>query len=1768
MAALPFAPCPSALGGVQLPLDVPVRSTARIRRPLVGGAVTAIALPLLALPITPLTAHADEVEACPPEVRAGDAASAELEDVAVDLAVACGTEVDVLEHMTEYSSVTALPSGALRFETTGTAERTLVGNEWQDIDLNLEPAEGGYLRPAVSAADVRFSSGGDSPFATMVGDDGATFSLTWPDPLPNGVVDGSSVVYPEVMPDVDLVVAAEPGGFSHVVVVHSPEAAANPDVRRISLVTSGTAELSYGDEGRMILTGPGGVLAEGAPPVAWDSAGADSVGVAASSASQAGEAALVVPIDVAIADGELNLEPDERLFDEGEYPLYIDPKWEKTVGSGAYWGYANDGNRNCTVGSSNERAAVGSIPVDGALDCYGLTFRSLFTFTGADTFADNRILSEGTKFDIILNHTYHCSGTQPVWLYRTGASVSANGQRVAWSGASLSKYLDRADAPSAHCGNPTRALSFSGSNLLSDLRSHSGSTYSVALSARDTSGNGETVQERWKKFQHGSARLTVMYEHRPTAPVAVRTAPGGACAASGLGPWINDRNPTLYGRATDNDGQVKIQFNLNGPTSPSNYTSPWTKSKAERGWTTPTLKEGSYQWRVRGTDDADSTSWTSYCNFRIDHTAPTAPIVERISGAPSDGQPVTLRLSSSDALSGIKEFSYGVGIDVQEQTVASPGLSEITFVPTPGRTSVYVWAMDNAGNYSQRTVYNFFTGRIVDAQPQGAWRLDGDGFDDSGLGHDLAFDLVPNFGPDRLGADTSALSVDGNACGYTEASVLRTDAEYSIAGWAKVDPDAEGYQVLASQVGQNRSNFQLQFNSETKKWSMSLVTADGDQYTWATYTSQALEAVGRWQHIAATVDPVSAMARLYIDGELAVEGDVPFTPWDSYGSFSIGCAVLADGARTKMFHGSLDHVGVWQGLLSNEEIAWAATELPAGVVADWRLRGDGADNTGYRRDLTVPADTEWLADQYGRTESAMRFDRTQCAGIDDRIIKTNESFSIDFWALSEDAAQGVVIAQTGQSMSKFKVGISQEGRWYFHMASQDSDAGRWHAVLSNEQAAKNEWTHLTAVYDATKRELRLYVNGVHQGSREADFEPWGGPDMLRIGCQGYQGTAWSGAISGVRVWRGAVTGDTSSSLLGHWKFSAFERGNDATAFNNHIDLPAEGSFVAGPSNKDEIAWSKTASTTCAVTDGTVVKTNESFGVSAWVKPAALGDKEMVIVSQKGTNIDAFKLQYGVNTKRWEMSASRADQSGTSWWYNTSNSQPVAGQWVQLTAVYDQPRGELRLYVNGTLQTSRATGVNLWNADGSLCIGGTRTYSQQFNGSIADVRVWTGTAVTDTRGTLIGNWNLGSDKRGEDVTPYQRDVVLPADATFEAGPNRNAWQRDGTSATPCATTNGPVIDTSQSFSISVRVRLESGGGTNPMIVGQAGEWRPAFYLEYLRSEDRWNFTIPSADDPDAQFRRVLSKEAPVMGRWTELTAVYDAAQHKQRLYVDGVLQGEVNSHPRTWQANGPLVVGCATRTNGEEWHRMEGAVAELRVWKGAVDATVNNIYGGNPGVQWQGYWPLEGPESDTPVGLVDSSGNGRDLTATGGYEWVRDRANGRDGAMGLQLNEGSCAITPGPVVVTDESFTVAAWVSPDLTSGQTMVALSQSGANRDAFRLQYSGTTQRWEFVVRNSDNAAGTEYTASSNSTAVTDEWVYLTGVFDLAKREIRLYVNGELESITAIDTVPFPSNGSLRVGAGFTTGNTVQHFSGAIDDVHVWSSTLHPDRIADMAAA
>lgn len=213
------------------------------------------------------------------------------------------------------------------------------------------------------------------------------------------------------------------------------------------------------------------------------------------------------------------------------------------------------------------------------------------------------------------------------------------------------------------------------------------------------------------------------------------------------------------------------------------------------------------------------------------------------------------------------------------------------------------------------------------------------------------------------------------------------------------------------------------------------------------------------------------------------------------------------------------------------------------------------------------------------------------------------------------------------------------------------------------------------------------------------------------------------------------------------------------------------------------------------------------------------------------------------------------------------------------------------------------------------------------------------------------------------------------------------------------------------------------------------------------------------------------------------------------------------------------------------------------------------------------WPTDvGPWALTNMQVADSSTNaaspcnyvcGQPLVLQGGA--AGDSANPAQGdpslTGSLKLNgttgTGALASTTSPMVDTSKAFSVSAWVRP-AAWGTYQTAVSQDPGGSllvSGFYLQAS-SANHWRFCLPTTLSGSFVGDCATDPAVASTTNWAFLTGVWDPANHQVRLYVNGALVNTVSHASVPV-SSGALVVGRAIGATD-LNWFHGWIGDVSV----------------
>jgi hypothetical protein len=432
---------------------------------------------------------------------------------------------------------------------------------------------------------------------------------------------------------------------------------------------------------------------------------------------------------------------------------------------------------------------------------------------------------------------------------------------------------------------------------------------------------------------------------------------------------------------------------------------------------------------------------------------------------------------------------------------------------------------------------------------------------------------------------------------------------------------------------------------------------------------------------------------------------------------------------------------------NRSEVATAvfyATE-PSGPVADWPLdySGDGTvaeDVSGGGHPATLAGGASWTD---GVTGGALHLDgATGYASTTDLVPDTTKSFSVSAWArLDRTDRNSAVMSQPGNRGAAFLLYFNAGyQRWMFMRTSADIDSPNLYRAISTTAPAAGQWYHLIGVYDASAQQLRIYVNGVLEGTASYTT-PWNSSGPVQLGRSKWNGNFtdyWPGDLDAGRFYdRVLLPGEIQQvpRLAGHWKLNETAGTTAADAAGTH---PAtwSSSGVTRTTGVEGNAVAVNGTTGVLTTTGPAVRTDGSYTISAWVRPDSL-TKVGIAVSQLGGKVGGFNLGWvWSNDYRmylWSVRSSEQDAFGSAVREATDLfDTPTVGVWTHLTAVYDAQDHRLRLYVDGQA-VDETYHASAWNAGGALLMGrgqaADATFSQWLIGGIDDVRAYSG-ALSD------------------------------------------------------------------------------------------------------------------------------------------------------------------------------------------------------------------------------------------------------------------------------------------------------------------------------------------------------------------------------------------------------------------------------------------------------
>jgi hypothetical protein len=159
--------------------------------------------------------------------------------------------------------------------------------------------------------------------------------------------------------------------------------------------------------------------------------------------------------------------------------------------------------------------------------------------------------------------------------------------------------------------------------------------------------------------------------------------------------------------------------------------------------------------------------------------------------------------------------------------------------------------------------------------------------------------------------------------GYVDRPVVHTNDAFSVAALVRIgEPNRLGPQTVVSLGAAGaRPAFTLAYVNGAYTATLAGSATPGDEVT----VSAPVGDPGAWHQILAVYDPHQSRLRIYLDGTPAAAATVSGA-WDGGGRVEVGRATTGDG----YLHGAVDDVSLWQGVVTERQIA---------ELANWPISG-------------------------------------------------------------------------------------------------------------------------------------------------------------------------------------------------------------------------------------------------------------------------------------------------------------------------------------------------------------------------------------------------------------------------------------------------------------------------------------------------------------------------------------------------------------------------------------------------------------------------------------------------------------------------------------------------------------------------------------------------------------------------------------------------------------------------------------------------------------
>ncbi|MGA2006738.1 MAG: LamG domain-containing protein, partial [Solirubrobacteraceae bacterium] len=212
--------------------------------------------------------------------------------------------------------------------------------------------------------------------------------------------------------------------------------------------------------------------------------------------------------------------------------------------------------------------------------------------------------------------------------------------------------------------------------------------------------------------------------------------------------------------------------------------------------------------------------------------------------------------------------------------------------------------------------------------------------------------------------------------------------------------------------------------------------------------------------------------------------------------------------------------------------------------------------------------------------------------------------------------------------------------------------------------------------------------------------------------------------------------------------------------------------------------------------------------------------------------------------------------------------------------------------------------------------------------------------------LAGHWAMdeGSGTTTADSSGNGNTADLGSGASWSTGPGgAPAIALNGTSA-GIVPIFKPVVNTAQSFTVSVWVKLNNTAGWQT-VVSMDGTYLSGFYLQLNASSGKFEFIRYTSDSPSSAIVQANSGVAPVAASWYHLVGVDDVSTGQLEIYVNGTEDGTA-PYTSAWQDTGDTLIGRG-QSGGQPTNFVNGVVSDVQLYQAALTSAQVDALNGTP-----------------------------------------------------------------------------------------------------------------------------------------------------------------------------------------------------------------------------